>query len=624
MALVLGWFTLTLPDIEQIALGTRRPSVLLVSQEGEVFATYGDVYGGAIGPDELPPLVVQAVLATEDRNFYDHFGVDPWGVARAFYTNLRAGRTVQGGSTITQQLAKNLFLSPERSLERKIQEVLLAFMLEYRFTKNEILAIYLNRVYLGSGTFGIDAAARRYFEVPAGKLNLYQAAAIAGLLKAPSRYSPLNDPMAGHKRTEVALQNMVAAGYITQEQAERAAASGAISMMNRPQSAGRYFADWVMSEVNSLKELQGQDLIVHTTLNLGLQRQVEASLRALLDGDGAKANATQGAVVVMTPQGAVRAMTGGRDYDDSQFNRASQSRRQPGSAFKTFVYTAAMERGYTPWSIFTDEPIKRGKWRPGNYNGKFEGDVNLRHAFSRSTNTVAIEVLEAVGPKAVIAQAQKMGISSPLTSDTSLALGTSEVSLLELTTANVPLANGGQAFFPQGVVAITTPQGKPLWRPQGGGLGQVVSDGALSSMLDLLETVMTEGTGKSARLDRPAGGKTGTTQDYRDAWFVGFTADYVAGVWLGNDDQRQEMKKVTGGGLPAKLWKTVMTEVHRGLPSRNLPRPVAASPSPSWQPWSFPLDGNINPGASSGPDNSNAGSDDSGGGLGDLIDSLFR
>lgn len=576
---LVAYYAVDLPDIDKMTATTRRPSVVFLSAEGETFAAYGDIYGQPLDLKDIAPAIPQAVMATEDRRFYSHFGVDVWGLARAAVTNLRAGHVVQGGSTITQQLAKNLFLKPDRTLKRKVQELLMALWLEHRFSKEQLLTLYLNRVYLGSGTFGVDAAAKRYFDVSARNVSLYQAAVIAGLLKAPSRYSPLNDPEASHKRTVDVLQNMVEAGYIDQATADYAALTGAAQMVRRPVPGGRYFADWVMSHMDEMAEVQGKDIVVRTTLDMGLQRKAEAELKALLDREGGKSQVSQGAVVVLSPDGAVRALVGGKDYDDSQFNRATQGQRQPGSAFKPFVYLAAMERGFTPQDVFEDAPIKLGNWSPGNYNGKFEGPVSLRRAFANSTNTIAVRLIEQVGPSRVISLAHKMGITSELRNDASLALGTSETNLLELTTAYAPFANGGEGVSSYGVESVTDPQGNVLWRRQGGGFGPVMSETALAHMHELMQAVMTEGTGKAARLDRPAAGKSGTTQDYRDAWFMGYTADYVAGVWLGNDDQRHEMKKVTGGGLPAQLWKNVMLAAHKGLPPHRLPTPDLTPPS---------------------------------------------
>ena len=573
LAGIIAYYAHDLPDIDQVTAPTRRPSIQLLSEDGQVFAAYGDLYGESLDLTEIEPNIPKAVLATEDRRFFKHFGLDLFGLARAMVTNLRAGHVVQGGSTITQQLAKNLFLKPDRTLKRKVQELLMALWLERRFSKQQLLTLYLNRVYLGSGAFGVDAAAKRYFNVSARQTSLYQSAVIAGLLKAPSRYSPLNSTEASHKRAVEVLNNMVEAGYIDQQSADQAAAVGAAQAVKRVEPAGRYFADWVLSRLDDISEVVGRDVIVRTTLDLNLQRKAEVQLKTLLDGPGAKAKTSQGALVVMTPDGAIQALAGGKDYDESQFNRATQGLRQPGSAFKPFVYLTAMERGLSPQDIYEDAPIKLGKWKPGNYNGRFEGPVTLLHAFAHSTNTVAVRLIEDMGPAQVVATARKLGITATLGNDASLALGTSEVSLLEMTQAYAPFANGGFGITAHGITSITTPDGQMLWTRQGSGIGRVMSDRALTDMHLMMSAVLTDGTGKAARLDRPAAGKTGTTQDYRDAWFMGYTADFVAGVWLGNDDQRHEMKKVTGGGLPAQLWKSLMVAAHHGLPVRALPTP---------------------------------------------------
>ncbi|HSV29552.1 MAG TPA: penicillin-binding transpeptidase domain-containing protein, partial [Candidatus Omnitrophota bacterium] len=482
--------------------------------------------------------------------------------------------------------------------------------------KDQILTLYLNRVYLGSGTFGVDAAAKRYFDVSARKLSLYQGAVIAGLLKAPSRYSPLNDSEASHKRTVEVLGNMVEAGYIDSKAAEMAAMTGAAQATRRQVPGGRWFADWLMGQLADMAEAQGKDIVVHTTLDMGLQRKAEAELKQMIRSQGDKNKVAQGAIVVLSPDGAVRALVGGADYDESQFNRATQAQRQPGSSFKPFVYLAAMERGFQPNDVFDDAPIKLGNWSPGNYNGKFEGPVNLHHAFAHSTNTVAVRLIEEVGPARVGALAHRMGIASKMGNDASLALGTSEVNLLELTTAYAPFANGGNGVPAYGIEKITDPEGRAvLYQRQGGGFGQVVSNQALASMHEMMAAVLTEGTGKAARLDRPAAGKTGTTQDYRDAWFMGFTADYVAGVWLGNDDQRHEMKKVTGGGLPAQLWKSVMLAAHRGLPPRALP-----TPQPEYVPGNDGTEGT----AGSWPQAQSQGGGDPVRAIGDAVDSLLN
>jgi penicillin-binding protein 1A len=565
---VLGYYALDLPDLSSLTATLRKPSVTILASDGEQIAAFGDVYGDSLSLEQMPPFLPQAVLATEDRHFFQHFGLDPIGLLRASLVNLRAGHFVQGGSTITQQLAKNLFLSPEKSLKRKMQELLLALWLEHKFSKQQILTLYLNRVYLGSGTWGVDAAARRYFDRPATELSLYQCALLGGLMKAPSRYNPQNDRALSLKRTSQVLANMVAAGSISQEQADQALRAGQAGVKQIAHT-GRYFADWIHDQVAGVAG-NDQDIVVHTTLDMALQRRAEAELDALLSGPGAKAGVTQGAMVVMTPDGAVRALVGGRNYAASQFNRATQGMRQPGSAFKAFLYLAALEQGLNEEDPIEDSPITAGKYRPENYSHKYEGEITLRHAFAKSSNVAAVRLIEKIGPRKVIAVAKRLGITSELRPDASLALGTSEASLLEMTAAFASFANGGEGVFAYGYPEIVDSRGGALYSRQGGGTGRVIAPGPLRQMTDMMVAVVEEGTGKGANFGRPAAGKTGTTQDYRDAWFIGFTADYVAGVWLGNDDGTP-LNRITGGSLPTQLWHNVMAAAHQGLPVRPLP-----------------------------------------------------
>lgn len=578
---VLAYYAADLPDIGEATQVTRRPSLTFLSADGETIATYGEIYGDAVTVAEVPRWLPLAIIATEDRRFYSHVGVDPLGLIRAAFVNLRAGRVVQGGSTLTQQLAKNLFLTPERSMKRKIQELLMALWLERVFTKDQILGLYLNRVYLGAGTYGFDAAARRYFEVSARKLSLYRSALLAGLLKAPTRYNPLNNPELARKRTATVLGAMVDAGYITEAQAAEAKQEG-WGGLRRITPGGRYFADWLYERVEDYSGNAGRDLVVETTLDMGLQRKVEAEVAALLDGPGAKVHAGQAAVLVLSPDGEIRAMVGGKDYGDSQFNRATQALRQPGSAFKPFVYMTALEAGMTPDDTVLDAPLKIGKWAPGNFDDRFLGEISLRTAVAKSVNTVAVRVSEQVGRKKVIAMARRFGITAELPNDASIALGTGEVSLIELTAAYAALANGGEGVWAHGIHRIRASNGAVLFERRGGGPGRLVAGRTLSGIHDMLSEVIESGTGHNAALGRPAAGKTGTTSDYKDAWFVGYTADAVAGVWLGNDDG-SPMRKVTGGSLPAELWKKVMLAANEGKPARGLPgggSTPAALPAP--------------------------------------------
>jgi penicillin-binding protein 1A len=594
---VLALFWLALPSLDGINKFERRPSLVFVDGAGETLATYGDLYGGLVRLEEMPPWLPMAVLATEDRRFYTHFGLDPQGLARATLANLRAGRVVQGGSTITQQLAKNVFLTNDRSFTRKIQEALLAFQLERRFTKDEILTIYLNRVYLGAGTYGVEAASRRYFGKSARAVNAHEAAVIAGLLKAPSRLAPTASIERARARAGEVLDNMVEAGFLTKLQREAAARLPVVPAgATAAQRGNRYFADWLAEQVQGFVGFQDRDLVVVTTMDPRLQRTAETALEDLLAREGPKVGVAQGAFVLARPDGAVLAMVGGRDYAQSPFNRAVDARRQPGSAFKAFVYLAAAEQGLRADETVADTPIQLANWRPRNFDNRVVGEVTMREAFARSVNTSAVRVAQRAGIDSVIRAARALGITTPIARNLSVSLGSSETSLLEMTGAFAAFANGGNGALPYAIVEIRDTGGKVLYRRAGTGLGPVIGRPALATMNDLMQAVVREGTGRAAALDRPAGGKTGTTNDYRDAWFVGFTADFVGGAWFGNDDG-DEMERTTGGSLPARLWKAVMVEAHKGLP----PRPLPGSSEPEPQGWFARLIGGLAPAAAPVP-----------------------
>ena len=572
-AMFLAWCAYDLPGLDRLNGLQRRPSVILLADDGSMVASYGDLYGANVRLVDLPPYLPEAILATEDRRFYWHFGIDLIGLARALYVNVREGDLVQGGSTITQQLAKNVFLTPERTLHRKGQELLLALSLERHFTKDQILELYLNRVYFGAGTYGVDAAARKYFQKPAREVTLVEAAMLAGLLKAPSRFNPLNDQDQARSRARLVINNMVDAGMLEQAEADEirieatpALAPGAGGLI------GQYFGDWVIDQVASFVGYGGADLVVETTLDAPMQRLAEAEVTRVMAEQGLAMNAGQAALVAMTPDGAVRAMVGGLDYRDSQFNRATQALRQPGSAFKAFVYLAAFENGYDPDSRFVDGPIAIGNWRPSNYQDKYAGDVDLREAFARSLNSVAVQVSERVGRAKVVDAAQRLGITGHLDRTPAVALGVSETTLLELTSAYATFANLGQGVWPHAIERVRTTDGTILYERKGGGPGQVVAGRAVNQMLDIMSAVTEWGTGKRAKLDRPTYGKTGTTQEFRDAWFVGFTGDLVTGVWVGNDDGKP-MDKVTGSTLPVSIWREFMARTLEGTPVTDVARP---------------------------------------------------
>ena len=566
---VLLWFSWGLPDIDRLAAQERRPGIVLNAGDGSRLASFGDNYGVRRDIKELPVHVPQAVVAIEDRRFYQHPGVDLRGVARAAYTNLARGRLAQGGSTLTQQLAKNLFLTPERTFSRKIRELILAWRLERRFTKDELLTIYLNQVYMGAGTYGVEAAAQRYFGRSARDLSVYQSAVLAGLLRAPSRWNPATDPQAAHRRAQTVLAAMVDAGFVSRGDADAAVAAAVPGTAGTTATSGAlYFADWVLPRLAGFAGLSGGDVVVETTLDPALQALAERVVAAAPRPDGA-----QVALVAMTPDGAVRAMVGGVDYADSQFNRAAQALRQPGSAFKPFVYLAALEDGATPQSQYLDAPIAVGDWSPRNAGDRYLGTVSLRDALAQSLNSVAVRTIEQVGPRAAADVARRVGIASDLSINPSLALGTSEVTPLELTAAYAVFANAGNGVLPHGVREIRDPRATVLYRRDGGGPGRAVAPEHVATMHTLLASVITDGTGRAARLDRPAAGKTGTSQDSRDAWFVGYTADLVAGVWVGHDDARPMADGTTGGGVPARIWQAFMAQAHAGLPPRPLPGP---------------------------------------------------
>ena len=555
------WLARDLPRPDAALDAARRPGLSLQDRSGAIFATFGDVVGEPLRLKDLPRALPAAAVAVEDRRFYRHSGLDLIGIARAVFVNVTAGRLVQGGSTITQQVAKTLFLSNARTARRKVQEVLLTIWLERTFSKTEILEIWLNRVYLGGGAWGMDAAARLYFGVSARNLNVWQSAVLAGLPRAPSRINPRADPVAAAARGREVLTAMADTGALTRAEADAAAAQ--IAFTPRPATAG-WFAEWVAEQSATIVP-PGADALVQTSLDARLQAVAEARLTTMLDGPGAAAGVQQGAVVVLdATTGAVRAMVGGRDWRTSPFNRAVAARRQPGSAFKPFVWLAALETGLTPDSTVLDAPIRIGAYAPTNYDGAYRGEVTLEDALAQSLNTASVRLMQqAGGPRAVAVVAKRLGIGGVLPPDLSLALGTGEVGLLELAAAYAPFANGGHAVTPWGIGATQT-DGKRV--PVVHGPGDVVmSPEHAADMLQMLTAVVARGSGRAAALPgRAVAGKTGTTQDFRDAWFMGVvstaTGPVVIGVWLGNDDARS-MRGVTGAGLPARVFHDVAAEV---------------------------------------------------------------
>jgi penicillin-binding protein 1A len=560
-----------LPPIQSLEIPKRPPSIQIVDIQGRSLARRGDMAGEVLALKELPPYVPKAFVAIEDRRFYDHYGVDPLGIARAVVANVMHRGVAQGGSTLTQQLAKNLFLTQERTVTRKLQEVLLALWLERKFSKTQILELYLNRVYFGAGAYGIEQASLRYFGKSARYMNVAEAAMLAGLVKSPTRLAPTRNFDAAEKRAKMVLAAMAELGYISAANEKIALAKPPRIVAQASNGAINYVADWIMDALNDTLGHIDEDLLVETSIDSVLQASAEKSLADELAAKGAKAGVEQGALVAMTPDGAVRAMVGGRNYGESQFNRAVAAKRQPGSAFKPFVYLTALEHGLTPDTVRVDGPVKIKGWQPENYGHEYYGPVTLTKALALSLNTVAVRLTMEFSPMAVIRTAHRLGISSKLEPNASIALGTSEVSPLELIGAYATFANGGYAVIPHVIERVTGAKGRQLYARNQQPLGRVVEARHIAMMNTMMQETLTLGTAHKAALPGwPAAGKTGTSQDFRDAWFIGYTANLVTGVWLGNDDN-SPMKKVTGGGLPVDIWSRFMRDAHQGVPVAGLP-----------------------------------------------------
>lgn len=583
LACSIGYFYTTLPPVEELLDGRERGSVVMQDRAGEVFAWRGEQFGGQIRVGEVSKHLKNAIIATEDKRFYGHFGFDPIGFTRAMVTNFRRGALVQGGSTISQQVAKLVFLSSERTMERKIKEIPIAIAMELKYSKEDILSIYMNRPYLGAGTHGFEAAAQRYFGRSAREVNPAQAAMLAGLLKAPSSYSPSRDLSVAQGRAEIVVGLMEAQGYLSATEASAARENPARLSPAAQRRAGGFFADWVMEEAPAfLSKNTTEDVQIRTTFDPRIQKAAEEALAHIFETKVRKGSTAQAAIVVMSPDGAVRAIVGGRDVGQGlgQFNRATQALRQPGSSFKPFVYGAALESGWQANALVSDEPITinvpgSGPYSPSNYTREFRGEMSLTDALANSINTVAVRVSENIGRERVRAVAQDFGITGKLAAGPALALGVSEVTLMEMTGAYAGILNNGHRTLPYGLTQITL-QGEtlPLFTGDAARGPRVLNPTAQEALIYMMNQVVEVGSGKRARLDgRQAAGKTGTTQGARDAWFVGFTADYVAGVWMGYDDN-SKLSNVTGGSLPADIWAETMRRVHEDLPS--VPLPMAA------------------------------------------------
>ncbi len=577
LAGLFAWFARDLPETDTLWRADRQARVTLLAADGAPLPLRGASAGAPVRLSELPTYVPDAVLAVEDRNFRHHIGVNPVSIVRALIVNLRAGEVRQGGSTVTQQLAKNLFLSPERTIKRKVQELMLALWLEQRFSKDEILTLYLNRAYFGAGAHGIDAASHRYFAKPARLLSLGEAAVLAGLLKAPSQYAPTHNPRDAGARARLVIDAMRDAGFLSAAAANNALARPVV-LAGAGRSRAPYFLDYALDEMRRLTNALDADVIVRTTLDLDMQDALEEGVATALARTGLDPS-VEIAAAILDGAGAVRALIGGRDYEVSQFNRASQARRQPGSAFKPFVFLAAMEQGRERTRKIVDEPITIGRWSPDNYNGDFFGEVTLTEALARSLNSAAIRIQEETGRSAVRLTARRMGLDAPLSAGPALALGVDAVAPLDLAGAYVPFANGGFRVAPHAVARIDTAEGRLAFRRDAHVEALAASPRAIAEINAMLQAVTDWGTGRAAQVPGVAVfGKTGTTQNNRDAWFVGHAGGLVCVVWLGHDDNAP-MDGVTGGGAPAVIWREIMARAlaarsrtaSMGLPEKSTP-----------------------------------------------------
>jgi penicillin-binding protein 1A len=600
---IIAFAVSTLPPIQSLEVPKRPPTVEIVGTDGRTLVMRGEMSGTDVSIKGLPAYLPRAFVAIEDRRFFSHYGVDPIGLLRAAAANVLHRGVSQGGSTLTQQLAKNLFLTQQRTLWRKMQEAVLALWLEHKFSKTEILELYLNRVYFGSGAYGVEAAAQKYFGKPAREVKVAEAAMLAGLVKSPSRLAPSRNPDGAARRAQAVLAAMTELGFVTETMAKAALAQPAHAVNAAGVSSVNYVADWIMDVLDDLVGRVDQDLVVESSIDPVLQAAAEKALVDELALKGQKFDVAQGAIVAVTPEGAVRAMVGGKNYAESQFNRAVAAKRQPGSAFKPFVYLTALEHGLTPDSVREDKPVALKGWKPENYNREYHGPVTLTQALSQSLNTVSVRLTLELGPGAVAKTAYRLGIASKLDANPSLALGTSEVSPLELTCAYAPFANGGNAIAPHVVERVRTRAGKMLYARAPQPLGRIIEPRYVAMMNAMMRETLISGTAQKAQFPGwPAAGKTGTSQDFRDAWFIGYTGHLVTGVWVGNDDS-SPTKKATGGSLPVDVWSRFMRAAHQGVAVAALPglagAPSFASAAPNAAPPGAPSEGQLGPQVSS-------------------------
>jgi penicillin-binding protein 1A len=550
-----------LPSLGDLEREGNKQLVQIDYSNENLITNRGGVYISEVAYYELPQNLINAVIATEDRRFFSHHGVDLFGIARAFSANKQAGRIVQGGSTITQQLAKMLFLSSDRNFKRKIQEILLAFQLERQFSKEQILAFYLNRAYFGSGNNGVASAAKFYFGKDVSQLNLNESAMLAGILKAPTKYSPKNNRKAAEIRAGIVLKAMIDAGFLNEENLAELDSDANYTAYHAQRF---YFSDFVYGQFPEFLESKVDDeklIKITTTMDEKIQKNLEDVLDEFTQKNSKKLGKSQISVVIMKPDGAVLGMSGGNDYQQSQFNRAVFSKRQVGSAFKTFVYLAAFEKDLKVDDVYEDRPVNIGTWLPENYENRYMGSVTVKRAFADSLNSVAVQIARKVGSEAIIQMAHKCGIISEIKrNDSTIALGTSEVSLYEMTAAYATIANEGVPVIPYTILEIKNNDDVALYKRQSSGFEPVISKGAIQDIKEVMHEVVSRGTGKNVKTARDVYGKTGTSQNFRDAWFVGFDDRYVIGVWIGNDDN-SSTDKITGGSLPAQLFGKIMEAI---------------------------------------------------------------
>ncbi|MFM9853192.1 MAG: transglycosylase domain-containing protein [Sphingomonadaceae bacterium] len=551
IGIIIGVAYSTLPGFSELKQSPNGQMIRVRAADGSVIVSLGPSFGTWLPYKAMPPVMVDAMVSIEDRRYRTHIGVDPLGIVRSFIVRFEKGRFVQGGSTITQQLARNIFLTNDKTWTRKLREMVLALAMERKFTKDQILELYLNRVYFGGGAYGIDAASRKFFGHPATKLSLEEAAIIAGLVKAPSNYSPTADATAAIGRAGVVIEAMRRADVISLAQANVANPAAVKLAPEANQNSVRYFTDWALPQLDTLIDETLDPIDVWTTLDLPMQRAADAAIRANVP------SGTQGALVSLDRDGAVRAMVGGTDYVSSIYNRATQAVRQPGSAFKLFVYLAALESGLTTESMLVDEPVDINGWKPRNSSGRYSGDISIRTAFTYSVNTIAAKIGAEVGTSAIAGMAQRLGITTPINTLPSMVLGTSDVRLIDMTRAYAALSAKGVAVVPYGIIKVTTDGGRTLYQHRSDTSRVLLAPHVSAGMTDLLQTAVNAGTGKAAQIGRPVAGKTGTTSSNKDGWFMGFSSGLTTGVWMGRDDARP-VKGLQGGTAPARAFAAFM------------------------------------------------------------------